>query len=764
MSSPSRHPRAFAADSVSRALYDFHESFDFYRGSPLASLKVDEALWGGKRAGPTNMSREAASAVGRAARNASKAAAVSAILSPNGSTEPPGPKKMSPEIGRALMEWSDRLQESGRKMAALMAFQAVIMGVLSVHRRNVLVGCEEKVLVGGGPEDFGVGGGGSAGGYVYGEVSRLEADVYAATGVDNAISRNVARAFGNTYAGFGDGFERDGVLSVLRGVPWLSVVNGGKLVWLPPGPVAAALDAADPNDPTSWMVGIGDGVGAPGGGTRRRRRGSRDQSHPCLQQFEAYFAHRDDIDFAAALSKAGLSRSALLVVSRIVAIAAVPEGLADAAVFAGGRDRRPQALRGEGSPPPTATLKEASRRRDQVTGEPVLVHRFEELAGFLVGGTFGCLSPAGLPSAFDCVADGTPGLYGGGESAQGKQQQQQQQKEPSVKYSTGKSRGGGGRASTWAEPRSTMGRVNIKPGAGAPPMLSSPFSSLNRSYSGARAFGDWQRELVTAGAGPRLRAGRVAASAGIMGAYGAPVVFEGSGRSLSVELDSNLRVAFSPRYEAARFLVDLLEFQPECGGNSAAEGNEEAEGRGGERDKSNWRRQRQQQKQKPLLVRGVELQGGAALLIVAAIKRLQDARNERAGGGMLPEEQRGITLDELRDELYELCGCEFDARTVLEGLQAAPGVMVKEDEGDGKKYFWAFHANIVQDLIVGAAGMEGSQREVAELRGFLSRWDNIAVEMHFFGWKNSVNIVVAPMFFKAPLPTRICNFTLRSVD
>ena len=673
-------------------------------------------LWGGEDVASTDVLWDAPAA---ARTSSSVAATASAALSTNDHAKPL-PKKMSPELGRFLMEWSDRLQASGRKMAALMAFQAVVMGVMSVHRRNVLAGCEEIVLIGGAEGEA------SGGGFLYGNVSRLQADILAATGVDSAVSKSAARAFGDTYAGFGDGFENDGVLSVLRGVPWLSVVHEGKLAWLPPGSVAAALDTSDPEDPTGWMASIGDSVEAVGDEERRRRRGWRERRHPCLQQFEAYFYHRDDVDFAAALSKAGLSRSALLVVSRIVMSAAVPEGAMGTALLGAWRNSRTQALRGRGSPLLAERLEEVGRRRDQMAGDPALVHRFEELAGFLVGGPSGCLSPAGLSSAFDCVADSTPELYEMGYGGRRRQQKQQRQRkeDTSKEGPLGKGSCCCGGALPSAEPGSSVGHADLGSMVGPPTAVILSPLPLPQSLDGSRnvgrlsgTIGEWQGESMLAGAGAGARDDRVTGD--VTRGYGAVAPRAGSGRLVSAGLDSDLNVAFSPRFEAARVLVDLLGLQQERGSVIVDGGvGQEQEGRRDDKSRSESTRQRWQRL--PFLARGVEVRGGVALLVVAAIKRLQDARDE-LGGGTAPLDQRGITFDALRDELDDLCGCQLDARTVLEGVRAAPGVIV-EGQGDRAEYFWAFDSGIVQDLIVDT-GEGRSEREVAELRDFLARRD-----------------------------------------
>ncbi|CAN0158273.1 unnamed protein product, partial [Ectocarpus fasciculatus] len=183
-------------------------------------------------------------------------------------------------------------------------------------------------------------------GFVYGDLARLEAEIFAATGVEDALLRlcpggEGGGAFGGSKGGGVDAAAK--VSSVLRGVPWLSFVDedgdggggggdveGRLLVWRPPAVVAEALDADLDADPTGWLSGFGGDVdsssgdrggvveglddveseeswqGGGGGGEEesgRRRRQRQLPEHPCLAQFEAYLSHRDDVDFAAGLLK-----------------------------------------------------------------------------------------------------------------------------------------------------------------------------------------------------------------------------------------------------------------------------------------------------------------------------------------------------------------------------------------------------------------------------------------------------------------------------
>lgn len=636
-------------------------------GSPLATLKEDWGLWEGKKTPLlSDITREAAAAVGDAAKAASMAAAAAAALEPK-DMKKPRLKEMNPELGRALMHWSKNLQAAGRKMAALMALQVVVMGIMSVYRRNVIVGCEEEVVIEGG-EWEGVR-------FVYGDVARLEADILAATGVEHAISWAATQAFGPSYAAFGDPFEPDGILSVLRGVPWLSVVDGGMLSWQPPPAVAAVLDA-DPDDPTGWMAGIG---GDRDGG--EQRGGRLDPIHPCLQQLEAYSAHRDDVDFSAALYKAGFYRSAMLVVSRIVASAAMPDGLS--AHSTEGRNDAPRALRGGGSPPPATVLEEVVRRRDQVKGKPVLIHRFEELAGFLIGGTWGSLAPMGVPSAFDAIVSSTPGLYE--STGRGRRERVGRESYTTPGFSqVAATQAPAARSSTGVDEIGSMNTLT-------------PASSALNGSSGDLDVAD----AATRGGAPRDATAGEAVRSTTSGTGGIARASQEAGTArkdeedgrLSVELDSEPSAVFAPRFEAARFLADLQVIQRVNANRAAAT-----------------------LVQQPLLARGVALREGHALLVIAALNRLQNAREELA-----PEnaERWGIGMKQLDEELNELCGYQFGVDRVLEDLRMAPGVAM-QGKGERTRSWWTFDAKVVEDLISDVAGYQ-CERQVAELRRFLSR-------------------------------------------
>ena len=532
---------AAAAAAAEGGPHQFRGGFENaadYRGSPLALLKEDPMLWKlGEREPPSV--REAAVAVGNAAAAAAAAAVAATTAAATAERVPPPPAaaaevaaaessstpaageagegvdatatatatataavtvtapqrsrvEMSPEVGRALMRWSDRLREAGRESASLMGLQAVVMGVLSVHRRNVLAGCEPEIAApapGGtaavarrkeGDENYVGGGGraveeprgeatspaegrrrGAAGGggggegrgleenkmFVYGNVARLEADIFAATGVEEAFRLGRQGGLKGSRA-VDPAFK---ISSILRGVPWLSVLDeegdddggsdgsGRLLVWRPPAVVAEALDADLDADPVAWLSGFGraDGNGDEAAGDEPSRRGEEEervdagvstgdlvvkkgaplppplqqqQQHPCLQQLEAYLAHRDDLDFAAGLFRAGFYCSAYLVLGRIVAAAALPEELGATAAVGRRREGRLPALRAGGPPPSWPVLEAEACARPEVrivvcrsptemcAGLPVLID-YSAFRGAMYGW---CLSVVGDVDVVGC--------------------------------------------------------------------------------------------------------------------------------------------------------------------------------------------------------------------------------------------------------------------------------------------------------------------------------------------------------------------------
>lgn len=650
-----------------------------YRGSPLASLKADPGLWEGGERQPAAV-RQAARAVGEAAAAASAVAAgkkTSVNIEGVGATGAAGADvetgssetgrshtamQMSPEIGKALMVWSETLREAGRPMAALMAVQAVVMGIMSIHRRHVLAGGEEVPDAAHGL----TGDGEVVGDIVFGNLTRLNAEMFAVTGVEDVIFRSATLTFGKQFSTSSEGSDPNGVSSVLRGVPWLSVRDDGGLVWQPPAVVAEALDA-DLDDPTGWLAGLG-GRSRSGLGEADQERdlqyqeeedeeqGGQDKrlgrTHPCLQQFEAYFAHRDEVDFAVALFKAGFTGSAFLVLSRTVASAALPEGVG--ALSADGRINRPPALRGGGSPPSLSVLEEESRTREQVWSKPVLIHRFEELAGFRVVGRWGSLKAVGVDATFDYIAKGAPQLH---ESALGGKRMSK------AEYNQGQS-------AASARAASALNGSSGHEDRAVASRRTTPFESS-----------DDKSALRMPWSGTRSRAKRSANG-------------RKNGRT-SVELDSIPSVAFSPRFEAARFLLDLLSLR-------------------GSADES---RRKREARRRLSLGRSVEVRGGTALLVAAALKGLQDEQEaDSVGQGQQQQQQRGFLIDQLHGELYQLCAFKLGAERVLESLRAAPGVV----QGARERYWWKFDSSAVEDAIGVAEG--GCEAEVNEFRGFLTRY------------------------------------------
>lgn len=664
-------------EPVSRAFHGFADPAD-YKGSPLASLKADPGLWEGGDREPAAV-RQAARAVGEAAAaGAAVAAGKKTYVSierletttpavaevETGSSEPGKPcmgtAQVRPEVGKALMAWSGALHEAGRPMAALMPVQAVVMGIMIAHRRNVLAGCEEMAAV----TPDATGDGGVAGNAVFGSMSRLDADFFAATGVEDAIFKSATLAFGKDSSPSGEGSDPSGVSSVLRGVPWLSVRDDGGLVWQPPAVVAEALDA-DLDDPTAWLAGVGGRTHSDvrevhperhhrqqeGEEEERGRDGALGRAHPCLQQFEAYFAHRDEVDFAVALFKAGFTGSAFLVLSRTVASAALPEGVG--ALSVDGRIHRTSALRGSGSPPPLSLLEEESRPRERVWSKPLLIHRFEELAGFRIAGRWGSLKAVGLDATFDHIAKGAPRLH---ESAMGGKR---------VSNTDYKKR----HSAASARISSTLNGSSGDEDHAVASRRSTPFEPVDeKSTLGMPWNGNTARAKRSAKGGKK------------------------NGR-ISVELDSIPSIAFSPRFEAARFLLDLLGLR-----GSAEESRRKRDGR-----------------RRLSLGRSIEVRGGAALLVAAALKGLQDEQ-ETDGVGKRHRQKRGFQLDQLHKELHELCAFKLGAERVLESMRAAPGVV----QGACDRYWWAFDASAVEDAIGVTEG--GCEAEVDEFRGFLKRY------------------------------------------
>ncbi|CAM9450812.1 unnamed protein product, partial [Ectocarpus sp. 8 AP-2014] len=264
------------------------------------------------------------------------------------------------------------------------------------------------------------------------------------------------------------------------------------------------------------------GGGGGGGGGDREEAGRRCQrqppKHPCLAQFEAYLSHRDDVDFAAGLLKAGFYLSSYLVLGRIMAAAALPEE-AGATPAVGRRrlDRLPALRAGGPSAPSWAVLEAEACARPKTWSNPALVRRFEELAGFRLVGEDGRLTLGGFPGwTFDDVAAGAPGLQ---DSAMG-----------------------GGRAVSrrafrHAERLEALERKRAAGGSAVGEAEGEGVEGVSPTVNGSSGGGD---------------------GGGSNGATDAPRL-NGLLRMPSLNtLDYTPSLAFAPRFEASRFLADLL--------------------------------------------------------------------------------------------------------------------------------------------------------------------------------------------------------------
>lgn len=337
-------PRAGSLEQTPPPLFEVHDPIFYFganlgKGSPLTTIRRDDALWGGSDV--VAAVREAEATVGEVATTLSSGES-SAVEGGD------GPRVFSPILGEALLAWSDRLLKARRPMASFFAVQAVMMGVLNVHRQKVRRRKrfaegkdredeeEEEARGASGAADGSAAGSGSDSDNGrsarpehehFGTVNRLVQEMMSVTGV----------VMDDAWVNERSGSEEYAMQALLEGVPWLTIDPEGELAWIPPAPVAEALDA-DPAHPWAWMGGIGqpgwlvsrslvtpemssEQSGAPQGN-------SAPEPHPCLQQFMTYLAYRDDADLANAMHSAGFTHSAWLVLGRIVAAAASFEGLA----------------------------------------------------------------------------------------------------------------------------------------------------------------------------------------------------------------------------------------------------------------------------------------------------------------------------------------------------------------------------------------------------------------------------------------------------
>lgn len=692
----------WAADPLP-AFENFEEPSGF-KGSPLAALKADPALWTSGDREPEAV-RKAAAAVGKAAANVKHRRSKRALVPPWAAAgSAPGKDgtqrraeqeklKMDKKLGETLVRWSETLHDAGRPMASLMAVQAAVMGIMSVHRRNALVGGRKGESRAATEQNgAGVPGGNAPDVFVYGNLELLENELLKATGTNSLITKAARRAFGDAYGG---ALDPSGISSVLRGVPFLTLEQG-RLVWRPPLEVARDLDA-DPSNPTGWMAGIGrvaageTGIGAPTKtrgnkvvGRREDQQQREQRLHPCLQQYEAYFAHRDDIDFAAALQRVGFNRSAFLVIARIIATAAVPEEIG--ALPAEARDGRwrPPALRGGGSPPPSAILEAEGAERAHVWSKSLLVHRFEELAGVRVTGPWGSLRPAGLDATFDAVAKATPGLVT--SKAGGRRMRQEEltlQERDGAEGDIGReieSNVGVGET-----PKVSEGNVRDI-GAVAGDAAYSSSESDTAAAAAAAAAAVEAAEVAAATARVTLNAIRpkgeaaavfaaVAADGASLGGGVTGVKRDGQDHRLPLEVDSQPSIAFDPRYEAARYLVDLMCFK----GMDEEDGEAPVQAAGVVGH--------------PRLRLDVAVSSGTSVMVMAACSGILagDIANSQPGDGL---------TERMFASLKDLCGYTFGLERVFQGVNSE--FSMKAD--------W-----------IGSAEDECDAEDIADLKGFLTR-------------------------------------------
>lgn len=350
-------------------------------GSPLMMLRKDPVLQNGAMYG--KKMRQLQTNVGMAA---------AAELSGSISVLKASPQKMSRALSKSLFRWARNLRRAGRPMASCMALQTIVMGILNVHRQNVLAsgltGVNYECLI-----DF----------------SRVCEEFRDAAGFgmpERWLSTMNTR---QNYT----------LQTFIAGVPWLTRTSNDVCVWRPPAEVADALDAA-PFHPTAWMVGIGDRVGIALAQADWADLASNEyfhDLHPCLRQFWAYFAYRNDVDFATNLHLKGYSNCAWLVLGRVVASAEELEARAHIAQQssggpAGGRSLettpatvthvvpRPGAGREQGR---KETPKALVQRANALAGYNILTSEYQVMATVSTGKFSGC-DRANLKTLFSGTA------------------------------------------------------------------------------------------------------------------------------------------------------------------------------------------------------------------------------------------------------------------------------------------------------------------------------------------------------------------------
>lgn len=225
---------AVAPTTPAMILYFGNDSAEM---SPLTILRRDDSMWGGARAVATVRKME--DRVGLAAAK---------LVNEYEETERP-PILMSDKIGAALLGRSNSLGNARRRMAAGLALQATVMGIMNVSRQHVRRNGTRRL----GLES-------------HERLDTIQRDFWRATGTNLTPSLIDALPLRT---------RRYTLKMFLAGVPWLHKTQKPRVVyaWTQPEPVAKALDT-DRMHPTGWMAGM-DG--------RCRRRGVDGGREECLQ-------------------------------------------------------------------------------------------------------------------------------------------------------------------------------------------------------------------------------------------------------------------------------------------------------------------------------------------------------------------------------------------------------------------------------------------------------------------------------------------------
>lgn len=733
-------------------------------GSPFAMLRADEALWGGAKM--VEAVRLAEIAVGEVAEKSAAAVAGGAVGSGSeaegqaavGATSD-NVVKMDPEVGKALLEWSDRLRAAGRPMAACLALQAIALGIFNAHRQNCLHARRDPDRPlpsqsypyptphppsnpqdndgvdahGGFLDEIGSNGAGVPvstkrrpfpGGYAecerYGSFDRLRTEFTEATGGAVVLSEWWTQGLTKN--------REYNLLAFLEGIPWLTrddtlAGGGGLYIWIPPVEVAKALDAAVGGDehglgrglrfrsPTAWLSGVGVG----GAGKCVEEMEDRERfrlQDPCLQQFMSLLAYRDDVDFATAIHRWGYTNSAWLVLGRIAAsAAALREEARDHNVAAVAARGRPSAA----SPRSRKAVENGERSDPGMDATPVSVDRERaevldiaaSLAGIAVvtrevgvAEAVGVVGNGGDGLKSNDLLDVTPGLKRYGKPlakriihhrSESGQRMGERGRVIMADGGVGDDEAANGSISTDGHKRQPGGSGDVDG-----EFVESDVAHVN-------GFTDTQRTpIVRAGgnghAGAMLAAMMLAHDRKTHSGKKQQDFFCLSGW----ELDSRPE-AFSPRLEAARFLMDL-----HCGAPIPAalvvSATNEWGGHGNEDDADG------EVKGRGVIDRGACLD----LIVVAAIKVSQD------GGRMQ------LDSAELREGLEELLGVGISDWDTMVAATAVPGVRRRREDG---LFTWDFQADAVQRAFVEERGIAGEGQEECgcaehnfrRFRGFVTR-------------------------------------------